>query len=572
MQPGGNGQSYLAERLADDGTDTVLADLDGVAVLTGDGGALAPLIKPHEREWVAITGDGRVVITEEASASARRQARLRSILNQARGRTVDGVPFEPAATVVVPARALVRVYDDHIRDAQARDARAEAAAVAGESRQAALGLLREAADAGASDIHVFSRPDSGTEVEFRIHGDLHWIRRLDARDGLKLINAVFALQDSGDQSPLVTEPQNGEITDPRKLPGRLEGVRAAYSGGHCPGGVGRKMVLRLHYGDRAHKTLADQGFHPAQQAQIEALAASPTGITLFGGPTGSGKTTTLKAILDYIRDRRTHETARGRIREAHILTVEDPVEGLIEGATQISIGNSASDEARDRQYRQALRHMLRMDPDVALISEVRDGTVGNLALQAAMSGHQVWSTLHANTALAMIPRLHDLGVDLFKLTDPANINGFVSQRLAKRLCLACARPLREAAAGDRAKARLLERARSALPRFEGVGDLLVTSDQGCPACLAGTVGRTVVAEVLVPDTEILRLIHRAITGDGAMADAHAYWLDQLGGMTLAEHAVVKAMTGTIDVAAVEAWVGPIDRVPLRQERIAEWLA
>jgi len=218
--------------------------------------------------------------------------------------------------------------------------------------------------------------------------------------------------------------------------------------------------------------------------------AAPNGIVLVTGPTGSGKTTTLYAALNLLND-----------RSRNILTVEDPIEYAIEGIGQTQVNSRIG-----MTFAAGLRAILRQDPDVVMVGEIRDAETAQIAVQASLTGHLVFSTVHTNDAVAAITRLRDMGIEPYLLA--STLRTVVAQRLVRRLCESCKRP---AVIGER-EAALLASIGAKPEAFEG---------HGCPACSgSGYVGRIGLYECMVVDDEIRRLIHANATED-AMA-AHAF--------------------------------------------------
>lgn len=404
-------------------------------------------------------------------------------------------------------------------------------------------LLAAACAAQASDIHVRVKR-LGTEVYFRVHNDLERIGGHTRDYGERLLATLYgAMTSVSDNAYKPTERQDASIADPDKLPEQLIGVRIATT----PTSDGSLMVMRLLYGAAGHmQDLRSLGFSAEQVAGLNALQDSPTGMNLISGPSGSGKSTTLQRVL-------VGQLARSEGRQ-HVITVEDPVEYPIAGAVQTPVTNAASEDDRARLFSLAIANAMRLDPDIIMIGEIRDRPSAQSALRAAMTGHQVWSTVHANNAIGIVDRLEDLGLPLRMVADPSIITALISQRLVKLLCPHCKEPLTASLGRHRQSPALIARLRTVL------GDAIENAciaGPGCPHCGGrGTIGRTVLAEVIRPDERFFAFVR---TGDKAAAIRH--WLTDLGGTTMNEHAVEKIRDGLIDPLMAERVVGPLHVQP-----------
>ena len=273
-------------------------------------------------------------------------------------------------------------------------------------------VIFQAAEDGASDIH-FEPQEDGLVVRFRVDGVLQEVQRIPKRmiPGVTTRLKVLAKLDIAERR----KPQDGRISLNASAAGRMLDVRVAT----LPTVEGESIVMRLLDKSKKAPTLAELGLSEAMQKQLSEILQRPTGALLVTGPTGSGKSTTLYAGLTEINR-----------PEINIITVEDPVEYRLAGVNQVQINPRAG-----LTFAAALRSILRSDPDVVMVGEIRDGETAKMAIEAALTGHFVLSTLHTNDAPGALTRLNEMGVEPF-LTGAA-VTGVLAQRLARKLCTHC---------------------------------------------------------------------------------------------------------------------------------------
>jgi type IV pilus assembly protein PilB len=273
-------------------------------------------------------------------------------------------------------------------------------------------VLFQAAEDGASDIH-FEPQEDALVVRFRIDGVLQEMQRIPKRlmPGVTTRLKVLAKLDIAERR----KPQDGRISLNAAAAGRMLDVRVAT----LPTVEGESLVMRLLDKSKRPPTLEELGLSPTMQATLSEIVKRPTGALLVTGPTGSGKSTTLFAALTQISR-----------PEINIITVEDPVEYRLSGINQVQINVRAG-----LTFAAALRSILRSDPDVVMVGEIRDGETAKISIEAALTGHLVLSTLHTNDAPSALTRLNEMGVEPF-LTGAA-VTGVLAQRLARKLCSHC---------------------------------------------------------------------------------------------------------------------------------------
>ena len=273
-------------------------------------------------------------------------------------------------------------------------------------------ILFQAAEDGASDVHFEPQEDS-LVVRFRIDGVLQEMQRIPKRltPGVTTRLKVLAKLDIAERR----KPQDGRISVNAAAAGRLLDVRVAT----LPTVEGESVVMRLLDKSRRPPTLSELGLPDTMRDQLSQVVSRSTGALLVTGPTGSGKSTSLFACLSQINR-----------PEINIITVEDPVEYRLTGVNQVQINNRAG-----MTFAAALRSILRSDPDVVMVGEIRDGETAKISIEAALTGHLVLSTLHTNDAPSALTRLNEMGVEPF-LTGSA-VSGVLAQRLARKLCAHC---------------------------------------------------------------------------------------------------------------------------------------
>ncbi|HEU4881451.1 MAG TPA: ATPase, T2SS/T4P/T4SS family [Longimicrobium sp.] len=354
--------------------------------------------------------------------------------------------------------------------------------LSGTAEQMQARILREALAQRSSDVHL--EPKEGALlVRFRVDGLLHDAMRVPGEASPALVSR-FKVTAGVDISDRI-RPQDGRCTvtlDGRKVDLRISTLPLEQGQ--------EKVVVRLLDSGAGTVDLASLGFLPAELHRVEKLLQSREGMVLVTGPTGSGKTTTLYSVLRRVQG-----------STSNITTIEDPVEIRLDGINQVQVNEKAG-----LTFASALRSMLRQDPDVILVGEVRDGETAGIALKASMTGHLVLSTLHTNDAVSAVARLTDMGVDLGALSGA--LKAVIAQRLLRRLCADCCQPVQLSELPVDQQALLMGRDTRSL-----------RTAVGCARCrYTGFTGRMVVPEVMLVTAEMQRLIARqADYGDLARA-------------------------------------------------------
>lgn len=329
-------------------------------------------------------------------------------------------------------------------------------------------LLETGVTLRASDIHL-DQTEHQVTVRYRVDGVLRTDRPLPKSLMNSLIARIKIMAGLN-----VTEtrlPQDGRIST--KILGKKMNLRVAT----LPTVFGEKVVLRILDMSNLFTKVVDIGFEPDVLEDYEALLKQPSGLILLTGPTGSGKTSTLYGSLNELNR-----------PDLNIITVEDPVEYQLEGINQVQVNAQIG-----LTFAAGLRSILRQDPNVIMVGEIRDGETAENSIRAALTGHLVFSTLHTNSAIEAIPRLMDMGIESYLITSA--LSGVVAQRLVKTICKDCSYT-REATPVEK-------------EIFERRGQTIetITNGEGCDACRqTGYRGRMAIHELLVVDESMKKLM------------------------------------------------------------------
>ena len=361
----------------------------------------------------------------------------------------------------------------------------------------------------ASDIHIEAQP-SFIQIRYRIDGVLRIVKKLEksiftpVSNRIKIMAALNTLEQRLPQDGRMTVAIDGEDID----------LRVSV----IPTTNGESIVLRIFNKSARRLKLEELGFSSDDLKRIKHSVEQPNGLILLTGPTGSGKTTTLHALLETLA-----------VNELKIVAIEDPVEQLIPGINQVQIN-----EDINLSFDGLLRRVLRQDPNVIMVGEIRDTVTAELALRSALTGHLILSTLHTNDSVSVIARLEDMGIEPFLIA--ADLRCVVAQRLVRRVCPRCS-----------IKIPTPNEAAKLFKKHKIEGGSFIMKRGGCEYCgNTGYRGRTVVGETLVIDPAIEEMIlHQK-----PAADITAY--ARAAGMgSLAEDALRKVVDGATTLSEIE---------------------
>lgn len=368
-------------------------------------------------------------------------------------------------------------------------------------------LLSEAIRVGASDIHIESF-EKKLSVRLRVDGQLREIVQPRRELAPLLVSRIKVMAKLDIAEKRI--PQDGRIS--LRLAGREVDVRVST----LPSSYGERVVMRLLDKQAGRLNMTHLGLMNNDYGRLKTLVHRPHGIILVTGPTGSGKTTTLYAALSDLND-----------GSKNILTAEDPIEYQLEGIGQTQVNTKV-----DMTFARALKAMLRQDPDVVMVGEIRDLETAEIAVQASLTGHLVLSTLHTNTAIGAVTRLKDMGIEPFLLS--SSLIGVIAQRLVRTLCPHCA-TWHEADAFEK----------NLFGNIEHSQDLRLPQPQGCERCgNTGFSGRTAIYEIVPVDDHMRRLIH----GNAAEYEIESYVRQQSG--SIRDDGLRKVLAGKTTIEEV----------------------
>lgn len=499
-------------------------------VYTGEGGPLQ--VGRKARKDVAVVDRGTILVAGDAQGSDA----VAGVLLRAER---QGIALHRA--LLVARATLLKVYAGY--EARLRAGRggfSEVEEEDSEARNYIKAMFDACGQTRASDIHIAVLSDHMI-IWQRVDGRIENYDVEDREFGIRLLRACYVASSDNTGGDLEMESfTEARINGDRiALPGVVDSVRCQY----MPlSSNGTSLVMRLIYnrnvlesGDGA-KDETGLGYWSFHVRLLRQMRWASDGMVLIAGITGSGKSTTLQQTIETLVEEREHSITA--------YTIEDPPEFPIAGARQIPVIGKG--EERETGFVVALRAVLRADPDIIMVGEIRDYATAALGIRSAHTGHLVFSTVHATSATRALLRLIDQGVERAFLLDDALIKGLIGQRLVQALCPRCSVGWSEALDADYYMPTFAQRVTEAFAGHEDDLHSLVRVRRrvdpcGEDGCRSGYAGRTVVAELVIPDEGYMKAF-----ADGGPRKAEDYWLEHLQGLRMVEHGLAKMLAGEVD--------------------------
>lgn len=506
-------------------------------LVTGDRGPNDWRLPEDRRTQIAILqvkpNQGFLLVTEASQGSAH--------FFEAKSRlTKAGFAFK---VLVTEAGVLRQLYErDRYKTQREPEQASEGQSITSEFNK----FIDECLAENVSDVHIEVRGESAV-VKVRRHGHLVERSKWNNKHAIEMTTAMYNAMSDQDSASTSFNPrftQQASITmktsrGATKI--RFQSVPAYPD--EC-----FDVVLRLQSLDagRGFQSLEELGYETSHLQTLELMMSRPVGAIVIAGTTGSGKSTTIKNMLQDIAAKRTG---------IKIFTVEDPPEFLMPWATQIPVAKRKSEQ--ENPFLEAMKATMRADPDVMMVGEIRDMQTAKLAVQMVESGHQIFTTVHADSAIGIVKRLHDIGVDSNTLSYPNFISGLIYQRLLPVLCPHCSIPF----VPDSGPTKALAARLSLVLGPDADQSRIRVRGRGCDHCSGtGIVGRTACAEMLIPDRTL-----REHFANGRYEEAFTYWRghakhDQpsnMIGKTAIQHATLKMVRGDVSPIDLEGEFGMI---------------
>lgn len=512
-------EKNLPVALEEDNPVSIHDIIKSAALITRPGGPLE--ISSDQRRQVAVFDNGVVFVAK----GKRYTLPVKTI-----SRDAKSLGYACRDWHEVDARDIVDIY----QRVQSDSGEVAAGTLTVERQQMLRMIIDKAVLEEASDIHIYVQREY-TEIRLRVFGRMLDFDTRSTEEGKAMIRAAFAVgSDLGNSTSEMAFQQGALTRRSGLLPHILEMIRMQYS----PTTEGRgALVMRLKYRGQASETDIDSlGYSPEHVHDFAVMRRRTNGLYILSGKVSSGKSTTLqRAINKMILEKN---------REISLYAIEEPIELDLPGAIQVAARTQRDGEV----FVEEIKAGLRSDPNVIILGEVRDHKTADLAIQAVMTGHAVWSTIHAGSALGILDRLTDLEVETWKLADPQIVRGLVYQRLVGVMCKHCRITQKEGVRRGLLDPSLASRLAALLA--QDTEDLYLRGP-GCDACQQGLSGRTVVAETIQTDPVLLELFR-----EGKRVQMREHWIrpkDEggLGGAPVLYHALVKVGAGISDINEVE---------------------
>ena len=519
--------------------------LDGADILTGSDKNFPIKIKENHKSLIAAFDNGIVLVSTGNSESEITRMVISSMFE------IENTTSFREIIEITP-NSLKEVYERYDKGADTGDDEMLA------RRRKLKQIIADAVKSRASDIHIYNY-ERHADVQYRVFNVLSVKETLTTEEAGGLIEAAFAVS----EGQLGSSPnfiRQGALTPVSGLlPRGVSMLRLQY----VPTSFGGAVVWRISYGsDPRVVNLADLGYSQNQIDEISIMKRRTSGMNILAGRVSSGKTTTLQRVVNGI-----YLENNG---EGSIYTIEDPIEiKLIAGAQFNAIPQpdlQAGDSSKKIDGFQAgIATALRFDINVGVLGEIRSPAVAGQAVQLALTGHALWTTVHAGSALQILERLNDLSIPKFRLADPELIRGLIYQRLLGKICPNCRITFNE---GVQKKKITESLARQSIRLFNIPARELYLRGPGCPNCSDGVVGRTVVAEVIRPDENLLELFAKEPT----QMPLREYWLrpkeeNGFGGLPVLHQALVKTAAGLCDVNETEKEVDLVSEYVRKYEHL-----